>query len=273
MRRIAFTKAVASGNDFIIVDNVKRRCGVGKKAMPAFARQACERRLGIGADGLLIIERSPKADIRMRVFNPDGSEASMCGNGSRCAALYAFTEGLGKKRMDIETGAGLLNARIGSGRVKIAMTGPEGMALDIRLALSGKSYDVAFVDTGVPHAVIFCDGLEGLDVKGLGRELRRHDRFAPDGTNADFVCITGADSIEIRTYERGVEDETLACGTGSVAGAVLANALHGVNPPVKVLTRSGEVLMVYFKPDKSGYRDIFMEGGARLTYKGVYYYV
>ena len=209
MRKIKFTKMVASGNDFIITE---------VRNLSELARQICDRKYGIGADGLLQLEKSKKSDIRMRIFNADGSEAEMCGNGARCAALY-----LGKKKVSLETKAGIIKSEVNKDNVKIKLTEPKSIKLDIPIKLGSRILKANFADTGVPHAVIFVEGLERIDVTGLGRAIRYHKQFSPKGANVNFVEIISKDLIKIRTYERGVEDETLACGTGSVASAIISS--------------------------------------------------
>jgi len=264
-KNIKFTKAVATGNDFIIIDN--RTAYIVQRT--AFARIACDRKRGIGADGLLLIERSKKADFRMRIFNPDGSEAEMCGNGSRCVALYAAKHRIAGRVMTIDTVAGILNASVSGDTVKVMLTEPKDIRWNFCLMIHKCPYKLSFVNTGVPHVVHFVEDLDSVDVKNIGSHLRNHGEFAPGGTNADFVKITGKNRIRVRTYERGVEDETLACGTGSVASALIAAEAERMASPVTVETRSGEKLKVYF--DKSGgdFKNVYLEGNAKLVYEGV----
>ncbi len=260
---ITFTKAVASGNDFIILENKKRK----KAGWSALAKKLCDRKAGIGADGLLILGRSEKADLKMRIFNPDESEANMCGNGSRCAALYYRNQKpVTGNRITIETKAGIITAEFPSGnRVKVKLTDPSSVKLDVAIRVGGKNIRVHHVNTGVPHVIYFTEQLDGADVKGTGRLIRYHSAFRPAGANADFVKILGRHAVGIRTYERGVEDETLACGTGASASAVIAFLKKGTLPPVYVHTRSGETLKVYF--DKN-LKNLYLEGGASIVYEG-----
>lgn len=259
MRKLNFTKAVASGNDFIIVDN---RGGQAAE-WPSLAKKLCQRKISIGADGLLILEDSKKADVRMRIFNPDGSEAEMCGNGSRCVAYYC------KTAHTVETKAGVLEAKLQTAnRVKIRMTDPTDLKMKIDINLNGRDYEIHFVNTGVPHAVYFADNLDNLDVTELGRLIRYHDAFRPAGTNADFVEVRDKKTIALRTYERGVEDETLACGTGACAAAIISSFAKGVTPPVDVYTKSGEVLKIYFDKDRDGIKNLYLEGEAEMVFEG-----
>jgi diaminopimelate epimerase len=262
--KVRFTKAVATGNDFIIIDN--RSSSVAR--LSAFAREACDRKRGIGADGMLVIERSKKGDFKMRIFNPDGSEAEMCGNGSRCAALYAAFNKIASPDMAIETMAGVLKASVRGSTVKVMLTEPKDIKWNLCLMINKCPYKVSFANTGVPHVIHFVDDIDKVDVKSLGSHIRSHGEFAPSGTNADFVKVTGKDTISVRTYERGVEDETLACGTGSVASALIAAEAEKMSSPVTVETRSGEKLKVYFEMAEGSFRNVYLEGAARLVFEG-----
>lgn len=263
MKKIDFTKMEASGNDFVVISGLK-------KGLNELAKKMCGRRHSIGADGLLAIEESKKGDFRMRIFNPDGSEPDMCGNGLRCAARYALENGIAGERQKVQTGAGILEVEVKGDSVKVKMSEPKDLELGFNLEVKGDAFTANFVNTGVPHVVYFVDDLAGVDIKGAGSATRYHERFKPDGTNANFVKVTGKNSIQIRTYERGVEDETLACGTGSVASAIIASAAKGVKPPVDVHTAGGSVLKISFS---KGYKELYMEGDAKIIYQGVFNYV
>jgi diaminopimelate epimerase len=274
MSTIEFTKMTAIGNDFVILDNRGGRAGKKIDDFTRFARVACARKRSIGADGLLLLEDSKDADITMRIFNPDGSEVSMCGNGSRCMAYYAVKKGVVKgNTLSIETKAGILKAEVSGEAAKIEMTQPASLKRRFPLKLSGRTIEASFINTGVPHVVSFVEDLSSVDVKGLGREIRGHRQFAPEGTNADFVEVKDKNTVFIRTYERGVEDETLACGTGAVATAVIAAEYGYVEPPVKVKTWGGDALYIYFRKSGSEYKEVFLEGEVRLIYNGGIDYV
>jgi len=262
MRKLSFIKMVASGNDFVAVDAYKGASASGYRDL---AKRMCDRKFGAGADGLLVIDKSRKADIRMRIFNADGSEAEMCGNGARCAALYT-----GKKNVRLETLAGIIKAIVSRDLVKIRLTDPHSLKLDLPVKVGSRALWVNFINTGVPHAVIFVDGLENIDVHGLGRHIRNHKEFSPKGTNVNFVEVLDDESIQVRTYERGVEAETLACGTGSTASALVFALRAGMNKCVNVHTRSGEVLKVYFNRTDNKFSDVWLEGNASIVYKGAY---
>ena len=263
MKKINFTKMVASGNDFVVVEACQSISTSGYRDL---AKKMCDRKFGVGADGLLVIGKSQKADIRMRIFNADGSEAEMCGNGARCAALYT-----GKKNMRLETLAGIIEAIVSRDLVKIKLTDPHSLKLDLPVKVGSRSLWVNFINTGVPHAVIFVDGLENIDVHSLGRHIRNHKEFSPKGTNVNFIEVLDNDSIAIRTYERGVEAETLACGTGSTASALVFALRAGINKYVFVHTRSGEVLKVYFNRTDNKFSDVWLEGKASIVYEGKYW--
>lgn len=268
MKTVKFTKAVATGNDFIIIDN--RRPSVMPR-LPALAKDICSRKYSVGADGLVTLERSRVADFRMRIFNPDGGEAEMCGNGSRCIALFAATKHIAPKHMTIETAAGIINASVVKDIVNVKLTDPKDIKWDFCLTLNRCPYRVSFMNTGVPHVVYFIDDLDKVDVKKLGSEIRYHPRFSPEGANADFVKVLGSGRIKIRTYERGVEDETLACGTGAVASALISAEANRMPSPMVVETRGGEKLKVYFELEKGAFRDVYLEGKASLVFDGTIY--
>ena len=264
---IKFTKAVATGNDFIIVDNRDLKL---KNDLGRLAKKLCDRFYGAGADGLLLVEKSGTADFRMRILNPDGSEAEMCGNGSRCAALYAHAKKIAPADMKIETVAGILSANVNGENVKVKLTDPKDIQWNLCLMIQECPYKVNVANTGVPHVIHFVDDLEAVEVKKLGPKMRYHEEFSPHGANVDFVKITDRNKnrIAVRTYERGVEDETLACGTGAVASAIISAEAEKLVSPVTVETKSGEVLKVYFESQKGNFRNVYLEGKAKLVYEG-----
>jgi len=265
---LGFAKMVASGNDFIIIDS--RGSGLSASATPLakIAKTLCERKLSIGADGTLFIEDSVKADFKMRIFNPDGSEAQMCGNGSRCVALYAVENKIAQKEMKIETKAGILDAEVIGLKVKIRLTDPKAIKLNRKIKAGKRQYTIHTVNTGVPHAVCFVKKLERIDVEGIGSMLRRHRAFKPAGANVDFVEPVNKKTIRIRTYERGVEAETYACGTGAAASAIISSLVCGLRPHIDVETKSKETLRVYFDIKGNTVKNIYLEGEARLVYRG-----
>jgi diaminopimelate epimerase len=266
MNPIPFYKMSGAGNDFIIIDN--RNQIVADKDLSGFIASICRRKMSAGADGLILIEASDKFDFRWRFFNSDGSKAEMCGNGARCAARFAHVTGIAGTTLSFETEAGVISAQINEDRVKVKMPDPSDLKLAYPLKLSNRSLEISSINTGVPHAVVMVEQVADVDVVTLGREIRLHQTFAPAGTNANFVQRSKGNAIEIRTYERGVEDETLACGTGAIAGAIISASRFKMNSPVDVKTRSGEYLTIYFSAKDGQFDDIYMEGGARIIYSG-----
>jgi diaminopimelate epimerase len=266
MDAVSFTKMSGSGNDFILIDNRGRTLDEGSLA--AFVVGVCRRRLSVGADGVILVERSEAADFRWRFYNADGSPAAMCGNGARCAARFAVLQGICGPQCRFETGAGVIEAVVGGRRVRVRLTDPGELLEAVRLELAGGPAVVSCIDTGVPHAVLVVDDVAQVDVAAVGREIRFHPRFAPEGTNADFISAEPG-GIAIRTYERGVEAETLACGTGAAAGALVAARRMGLRSPVTVRTAGGEALTVYFEERAGRFREVHQEGEARVVYRGV----
>lgn len=263
MRRFPFIKVEGSGNDFVLVD-ARRRPLHGNLAH--WARAWCDRKRGIGADGLLVVAPSLSADARMRIFNPDGTEAAMCGNGLRCVAWYLHVQSGGNGSLSIETGAGRMQAKVvGRERVRIFFQPPTGIRLRIWMPVRGKRLILHSVNTGVPHTILLVSNLDRVDPTGVGPVIRRHRLFQPAGTNVDWVQIHSRHHLAIRTYERGVEAETLACGTGAVASVVIGSALGKLKSPVEVGTASGESLTVGFKKD---WQDLYLEGSARIHFEG-----
>ena len=268
---IRFSKLSGTGNDFIVIDH--RRALIPPEEQASFARAVCRRNFSVGADGLILIESSEEADFAWRFFNSVGSAAEMCGNGARCAARFAHANGIAPARMRFATAAGIVAAEVlaGGDTVRVGLTPPRDLSLNIRLLLDGQERTVHFLNTGVPHVVLFTDGSEA-PVQRWGRELRFHKRFQPAGANANFVQITGAHELTVRTYERGVEAETLACGTGATAAAVIAALLGHAQPPVTVTTSGGQRLTIDFRlADQQTVESLTLEGPALHIYDGELY--
>lgn len=264
--KIRFFKMSGAGNDFIVIDN---RLGIiDPDNCAGFVKKVCARGVSAGADGVILIQKSDKADFKWRFFNADGSEADMCGNGARCAARFAFLEGIAGERLSLETLAGIIHAEVLGHRVNLEMSRPHGMEIDVMLPIQGKDYPVSFINTGVPHVVKFVQELENYDIVRMGKEIRFHPHFQPAGTNANFIVARDRSHINIRTYERGVEDETLACGTGAVAAALIAAVKGFADSPVNMRTRGGSILTVYFERDGSEFKNVYLEGEARVIYDG-----
>lgn len=264
MKRITFYKVCGTGNDFVIVDN--RREVVNDPI--SFSQRVCERHTGIGADGLILLEKSKETDLRMRIFNADGSEAEMCGNGMRCAAWVAHSILKLKKSLSFETLAGIIKTEVTDCIVKVELGSPTDFRDYAPIEVEDGIFYFYFINTGVPHCVIFEDSLEGFPVERIGREIRFHPHFQPAGTNVNFVQIQDANTIIVRTYERGVEAETLACGTGSTAAAIMSALVGKCKPPVTVITRSKEQLTIDFAAHKYDVSEVSLKGSVKYVFKG-----
>ena len=265
MKKIDFYKMSGSGNDFIIIDN--RNNIVDESSLSNFIAKVCRRKMAVGADGIILIENSDNADFKWRFFNSDGSVAEMCGNGARCVARFAYINEIAGSNMSFETLAGIVKAEVIGDRVKVKMTDPLELKTDDAVELKNGLVSISSINTGVPHVVIVKDSIDNADIVKIGREIRYHDKFSPSGTNVNFVCHINDNTIAVRTYERGVEDETLACGTGAVAsGIVMANKMK-IDSPLSVLTRSGGYLNIFFKEKEGQYYDVYLEGDARIIYR------
>jgi diaminopimelate epimerase len=266
---IPFAKMSGTGNDFIIIDH--RRLFLQGADLAAFARAVCTRKFSVGADGLILIETATGADFRWQFFNADGSVAEMCGNGARCAARFAFAKGIASDHMRFQTLAGEIEAQMVGEEVKIRLTPPAGLKLGQSVELAGGPQTVHSLNTGVPHAVLFTDDSRSAPVVQRGREIRRHAHFQPAGTNVNFVQVLAGDALHVRTYERGVEDETMACGTGAVASAIIAALCGKVHPPVTVTTSGGEQLTIHFRMhnQKGTAGEVYLQGPALMIYEGL----
>lgn len=266
-KRIPFIKMSGSGNDFIIIDN--RRGVITGMSPSRLAARICTPRLSVGGDGLILIERSRNANVRWRLFNADGSKAAFSGNGARCAARCASLKKIAPPQMTCETPAGLIRAEVRGDVVTVGFPPPTRLQINLAVPLDDRTVHGHFIEAGVPHFVTFVDALEEVDIVALGRQVRRHPVFHPEGANVNFVRITGPRTLTLRTYERGVEDETLACGSGSVASSLIAGVLGKVSSPVTVTQRSGEKLRVSFSSKESAFSDVSLTGDARVVYEGV----
>lgn len=254
-----------SGNDFILIDN--REGQVRDEDMARIVERACRRRESVGADGVIFVVKSRKYDFGWRFFNADGGEVEMCGNGGRCVSRFAYLKGITGPRMTFETMAGPVSAQVNDRIVRVLMPRPSGLSLNIDLKNPGNWKSVDFINTGVPHVVVQVEDLEKHPVFEQGRAIRYDQYFSPGGTNANFMKVTGPDSLEIRTYERGVEDETLACGTGSIACALVASARGLIKiSPVRVKTRSGEELGIHFRKKGDSFEQVELEGNTAVIY-------
>jgi diaminopimelate epimerase len=263
--KIPFMKMSGSGNDFILIDH--REPFLKEEGLKDLVRKVCRRRISAGADGLILIERSQKADFKWRFYNADGSEAEMCGNGGRCVARFAHLKRIAGPSLKFETLAGILSAQVDGKSVKLEMTKPLGLKLDESLLVDGRKQVFSRINTGVPHAVLFVEDLEGVDIVPVGRAIRFHSYFSPNGTNVNFIRLEKGSQLSIRTYERGVEDETLACGTGAVASALIAAFKGFVKSPVSIKTRGGEILIVHFEIEAKEVKKVFFEGEVHIIYE------
>ncbi|MBN2297949.1 MAG: diaminopimelate epimerase [Deltaproteobacteria bacterium] len=262
---LPFTKMSGTGNDFIVINNMQGTYAID---WSSFAAHYCTRRTSVGADGVLIIEGSTEADFNYRIFNADGSEAEMCGNGARCAALFAFQHKVAGRHMWFNTLAGIIEAKVNTHDISIRMTDPHNLEKDILLDIGTQQHRVDFINTGVPHTVIFTEDLSTISIIELGRAIRMHEHFSPAGTNVNFVQIMEDGHIRVRTYERGVEAETLACGTGAVASALISNCVrHVPGPPVHVHMPGGE-LSIDFLLDHESFSDVWLRGSVDIVYTG-----
>jgi diaminopimelate epimerase len=254
------------GNDFVLMDHRERH--IPEAEQNRFAQRVCTPKIGVGADGLILIEDSDRADFRWRFFNADGSEAEMCGNGARCAARFAVMQGIANSRLTFETLAGLIQAEVLNHQIRVALADVGDFRLNLSIPLEGETLAGHFMKVGVPHVVVPVENLEEVPIRQWGREVRFHQMFQPAGTNVNFIRATGPHVLEIRTYERGVEDETLACGTGAVAAALISARLEKVASPVAVHTRGGEILTASFQWQGEKISEVFLEGEALVVYQG-----
>lgn len=256
-----------AGNDFIVADN---RSGFLRPTREQVAR-LCHRQFGVGADGLMLWVPcgSGKADWAWQFWNSDGSDAEMCGNGARCFARF-IQRGLGGSvaPLTVETAAGVIRAEFEGDRVTVGLTEPRELRLRERVTTGAGPIEVHSVNTGVPHAVVFVEDADKAMVVERGRELRFHPHFGPRGTNVNFVERKGPGRIRVRTYERGVEGETLACGTGVSAGALITALLDGVPAPIRVLVQGGDELRVDFDAGDDGLKNVRLNGPATFVFEG-----
>jgi len=263
---LSFLKMNGAGNDFVMLDNRDLSLNLDRDNIA----HLCDRHRGIGADGLLAVEPAQgTGDFRMRYYNADGGEAEMCGNGARCFARFVNKlHHNSLEKVSFETQAGIISAEFFGDQVRINMSEPHSFKLHEELTFEGLPVIVHSVNTGVPHAVVLVEDLENTDVRRMGAWLRYHQVFAPKGTNANFVQVIEPGKISIRTYERGVEDETLACGTGMVACALVHHEIIGVNAPVQVTVKGGDTLQVGFEKVDERYQNVTLHGPADFVFQG-----
>ncbi|MHC1712448.1 MAG: diaminopimelate epimerase [Solidesulfovibrio sp.] len=266
---IPFYKMQGCGNDFVFVDN--RELGIDPDVMPDIVLPVCRKAFGVGADGMMFLDNAPEGSglhYIWHFFNADGSRAEMCGNGSRCAARLAWMLGIAPASHVFGTDAGPIEAEVDteSNQVTVLLTTPKDLRLDMTVEIEQQPFPLHFVNTGVPHAVVIVEHLEAIDVWKLGRAVRFHPEFKPAGTNVNFVAVEGPGRLSLRTYERGVEDETYACGTGAVATAVVARELGLTGEETVITTTGGEELGVILRDGKA-----YLRGAAELVFRGEFY--
>lgn len=262
---LRFTKMNGAGNDFVMIDN-----RAGKvRLKPEQIVRICDRHSGVGADGILLLEKgSNGADFRMRYYNRDGGEAEMCGNGARCFARFANKIAGAPAKVSFQTAAGLIRGELHGELVTLHMSEPKDLQLSVELEVEGEDAKVHFINSGVPHIVVPLARVDVVQVYERGRALRRHEKFSPAGANVNFIQKAGPRKILVRTYERGVEDETLACGTGVVASALIFGAMEKISGPITVIVRSGSELSVDFKRAGDKFTNVTLTGPAEFAFEG-----
>lgn len=274
--KVEFTKIEGAGNDFVLIDNRDSRYNF---SYSDFAKIICDRHRGVGGDGLLIIEKSDVSDFKMRYLNADGSEGGMCGNGGRCIAKYMLVEA-GKQVIKFEALNYIYSAELVNDKIRLQMKNPADFKMGLSIRFDNYEFKMDYVNTGAPHAALFLEDMphdlnnfEKIDVYKLGRSIRYHDLFSPEGTNVNFINTIGRGEVQIRTYERGVENETLSCGTGSIASAILAAIRYNLNPPIKVLARSNDTLIIDFKSNNNKITNVSIEGPVNQVFTGSLIYL
>ena len=261
---VRFAKMHGAGNDFVLIDERDGTFPCRREVLAALGARGT----GVGCEGIILVQKSDRLDFRMKFFNPDGSEAEMCGNGARCVAAFAREIGAAKSdRMRFETLAGDVQAEI----LHPATSHPRNLATSQLVKVEmppPKDLRRNFINSGVPHCIVPIADLAKADVAGEGRRIRYSDEFAPDGTNVDFVAYHAPDQADIRTYERGVEAESGACGTGAVAAALVGVAQYGLRFPVRVHTVKGYELVIGGAFDGKGFRSVTLTGPVAHVFSG-----
>jgi diaminopimelate epimerase len=271
MTRVQFVKVSGAGNDFVLIDNLDGHLGI---AWVEFSRAVCDRHRGVGADGLIVLQPTHLAAFEMMYFNADGSAGAMCGNGGRAAVYYFGLRYSARNSVEFTFGNDRYHAEVKRENVCLSMKNPSIIDANLRLEIAGRELRGYVVDSGAPHVVFPAEQVvrtpeqfDEMDIVSLCRSIRYHGRFAPYGKNVDLIIMRNNEVI-MRTYERGVEAETLACGTGAVACAIVANASSGLCSPVHVHTRGGETVTVRFEITYRGYEHVVLEGAANIHFSG-----
>jgi diaminopimelate epimerase len=261
-----FTKMHGAGNDFVLIDDRARKFDLTTEQVV----RVCDRHKGIGADGVIILIRSAsgKTDWAWEFYNSDGSAGEMCGNGARCFARFVQKQTGTSDGFTFETKAGIITAQFDGLRVTVSLTQPLDLRLNQQVQILSGNQTVHSLNTGVPHAILFVPDADKAMVQQIGPEVRRHPHFGPKGTNVNFVQVLGPNRIRVRTFERGVEGETLACGTGVTASALISSEVHGFKSPVKVQVQGGEQLEVSFAKNGEGFKDVRLSGPAEFVFEG-----
>jgi diaminopimelate epimerase len=280
MKSISFSKMSGAGNDFIVIDkNENPACVLSQNAII----KLCNRRTGIGADGVILIENSDELDFEMNYYNSDGSFGSLCGNGARCAIKFAkFSGRCGKNSIRFKANKEVYSGEVlDDDQIKLNLNPPSKLKYNFKIKAFGQLVNASFADTGSPHIVVnindvsenskdprlkFQD-LNRFPVIQIGRELRYASEFLPGGTNVNFILVKQG-KVYIRTYERGVEDETWACGTGSAAAALIIYVTHKLKPPITIVPRSNEELIIDFEVEKNKVKNLSLTGPAKIVYTG-----
>lgn len=278
MIEIHFTKLEGAQNDFIVIDNRER--WFPREFMKPFTRLVCHRRKGIGADGVIFIEPNDNTDFTMLFFNPDGSDGSMCGNGGRCAALFATSKGIGKTSMTFDVLGSVYSAQIIGDTIRLFFPKPREWKLNLKLKTVDQLITTHYIHVGAPHAVIFIEdiqnpfykNLDELDVHRIGNAVRGHPDFAPEGVNANFVAVDQENIVHLRTFEKGVEAETESCGTGTIATAIVSYLIKKIQPPIILKSHGGDILEVGFEIENQQVKNVFLEGPAQFVYSGIVLY-
>lgn len=263
--KLHFSKYAGCGNDFILFDNRNQTFPSENRALIS---RLCHRHKGIGADGVILLENSQKADFRMRIFNSDGGEAEMCGNGIRCLLMFIHELGGKGSSYKIETFHRILPISFNKGNIQVEMSDPTDVRWDLKMAIDNQNFLMHHLDTGVPHAITFVDDINSFDIQTIGPKVRFHPEFAPKGANFNIASVDEKGDVSVRTYERGVEMETQACGTGATASAIAAAKAFGLNSPVVVHTKSGEALEIGLEFNNGIPTNVTMTGPATFIFSG-----